>query len=250
MDMKIALLVSLTFAFALGLSACGAKKTGPADASELASRSGGVVSGKSAARCNIVSVPAANMEGVLKAYWTGTGYKYDRIQLKITRVPSALLMNANVSMKVLRWGVSNGQQTTNGVPAPIRFLLNSHNVVINEASPALELSSNSINSVISSYGLGSHGVTTSNFFQKVSVLIDEVDMGYDALTFQFFDSARGSGPYASQNALIPAFHANPNQYALQNPSMLLQQLHPHFTNKSAGWTDALYASYFDQLCNL
>lgn len=247
MDMKTALLISLI----LTLTACGPQKSGPSTAQEtLQSRSGGALSGKSVAKCNLMTAPAANAEGILKAYWAGSAYKYDRILFKFTRVPAALTATSSISMKVMRWGYTNGQQVNNGVPAPIRFLLNSHGVVINENSPVTDISLASVNNIIVSYGLGTHGVTVANFFQKVSLLIDEVDMSFDALTFNFYDSARGNTVYASGNTLIPAFHANPNAYAQQNSSATLQALHPHAGNKNSGWTDALYASYFEQLCNL
>jgi hypothetical protein len=240
------------FLTVLLLTACGASKEGPTDGqSELQSRSGGTLSGKSVARCNLISVPAANMEGVLKAYWNGSSYTYDRVQVKITRITASMTSSSNLTLKIMRWGVTNGQTVSNGVPAPIRFLLNSNKVVINDAAPVLDISQYTINSVITSYGLAAHGVTLQNFFQKVSVLVDEVDMSYDALKFDFYDSTRSiSTPYASVSALIPAFHANPNHYAQQNPALTLQQLHPHFSNKVASWSDAVYVSYFDQLCNL
>jgi hypothetical protein len=233
------------------LTACGATKEGPGGESELASRSGGSLSGKAVARCNLVTVSTANMEGIIQPFWTGSSYTYDRIQLKFTRIPTALTGTATTSMKVMRWGVTNGQQTSNGVPAPIRFVLLSNKVVINEAAPVLEVAQYTINNVISSYGLAQHGVTLQNFFTKVGILVDEVDMSYDALTFNFFDSSRStSTPFASGNALIPAFHANPNHYAIQNPSLTLQVLHPHNANRTAGWSDAVYASYFESLCKM
>jgi hypothetical protein len=247
MDMKTALWVIVL----LSLSACGPKKSGPSTAQEtLQSRSGGTLSGNSVAKCNLVSVPNANAEGVLKAYWTGSAYEYDRVLFKFTRTPATLTSTASISMKVMRWGYNGSQQFTNGVPAPLKFYLNSAGVVVNENSPVTDLSLANINNAIVSYGLGQYGVTVANFFQKISIVIDEVDMSYDALTFNFYDSSRGNSVYASGNSLIPAFHANPNTYAQQNPAPALQALHPHYANRNAGWSNALYASYFDQLCSL
>lgn len=247
MVMKTALWAIVIFT----LTACGAKKSGPSTAEEsLQSRSGGVLSGNAVAKCNLMTVPAANAEGVLKAYWNGSAYKYDRILFKFTRIPAALTSTSSVSMRVMRWGYNGSQQFNNGVPAPLKFYLNSHGVVINENAPVTDLSLANINNTIVSYGLGQYGVTVSNFFQKISIVIDEVDMSFDALTFNFYDASRGNSVYASGNTLIPAFHANPNDYAKQNPAPTLQALHPHYANRNAGWSDALYASYFDQLCSL
>jgi hypothetical protein len=232
---------------AVVLSACGSSKSVSSDISsgDYASRNNpGTQTSDSGllAECNFIPENTSNIEGRMTTYYDPTTGAFDstHVRLKFDRVPLNILTGNNIYIQIFRWYAdANGKKTFNSQATGFYFQLRSGKQYLN-ASPLKTISKATLQNIITDKGLAAQGVTMNNFFEKVLLILEGVDMTYDGLSFAVYDSNKGSSALAAHDALIPAFSANPNTYALNHEASVLQSLHPFWSSRSSGWSDDQY----------
>jgi hypothetical protein len=100
--------------------------------------------------------------------------------------------------------------------------------------------------MISQNALGD--TTKSNFFSRVTIILTGLELSYDALMINTYDSSIGTAAQTSVKALLPAFAADPNLYK-ETHTTSLNQLHPFWEIKDNGWTENQFYQESLSLCN-
>lgn len=210
------------------------------------------------ATCSNYSKTAGNLHGKIKSYYDSLGiYNSNFVRLRMSAVPEGFGASDNVYIQFFRWRVSPSQTVEIDRANPLRFRLenpntggiasgwygrdpnctptatNTCNVGFNRqqfynAAGAQDMS------LLSSFNFLIQGTDASLGFQVVRIEITQVTEG--ATTNLGF-----------ADMLIPNFYANPNTYASTHPD-LLNQLHPNWSRRNEGWSDANFLAFANQSC--
>lgn len=227
---------------ALVLSGCGAKKTARSAGSiDSASR---YVQGE-AAYCNTFSGIGTKLDGKIQTYLLPNGDDApDFMRMKITGINEDFVANSNYVLKFFR---AEGLPDTNTVridetPLEVRF----------EAAGGIMVSGymNNVSMIDVSNIRSAHGISgtsATDFFNKVDIIVSNVDYRWDVLIVALYEntSATESRLVGEARMLMPAFTADPNQYASDHPS-ILHELHPFWSQRSSRTAD--FAAMSDSFC--
>lgn len=258
MKPQIFLKLSL-IAFAISLTACGASKSGSPGVSsnDYASRnhpgnngSGEGVSDGPLAECNFIPQNSADIEGRLTTFYHPTSGEFypEYIRMQLTRVPVEITSTSSHYIQIFRWHADDsGQRQFNSTPVGFYFYRKSTKQYMN-TEPINVISKATLQNIITDNGLGSQGVTMTNFFDKFVIVMEGMDLTYDAVLFALYDQNQGSSAYASVDALLPAFSANPNTYAANHTAGILQQLHPFWSSRNTNYSDEQYRAASMEYC--
>lgn len=234
---------------------CGASKTSTGGF-DLASRdipadsdNDGTLDGL-LSQCNSIPSNDLDLEGPISVYWDPFQGKFisDLIRLKFNSIPSELISSSTHYIHIFRWSEEvNEDRKVNNVPVEIYFQLKGTGEQINE-DPVNVLSKAIVQKMIVDNNLDARGVTVSNFFDRVVMILDGMDLTYDAITIALYNSSVGSGAIDYVEVLLPAFHSNPNDYAKTHDSVALRNLHPMWPHRNSGYSDDEFWYATKELC--
>lgn len=242
------------------LTACGASKVGPQTSSaDYASRNhpgnntdaDGNPSGTTVyAECAPIPDNSSNIEGRMTTFYHPTSGEFipEYIRLQFDLLPSEVTTTSTHYIQMFKWLVdSSGKRKYGSAAVGFYFQLKSTKEYLN-SSPLNTISKATLQNIISNKGLSSKGVSLSNFFDKVILVLDGMDLTYDAIAFAHYDDAQGSSALTWAEALLPAFAANPNSYAATHSSSILRELHPFWSYRNASHTDEQYRTESMNYC--
>lgn len=198
------------------------------------------------AECNEFSLSSHGLKAQLSTHYNSNGTLIlDYINMHLDTVPSAILNTSTHYIQIFSWA---GETPSALNSVPMYFLQRGTGKVINDGEPVYALSRNIVQSMISKYSLGKDGITLSNFFDQHHIILTNMNITYDALTMVFYDDSTGSTAYASVDALLPAFSADPVKYARTHSSIRLQELHPFYSRRNSGMSEYDYYQMAEEYC--
>ncbi len=226
---------------ATSLTGCGASKTGVAGSSDLASRNTPGTGDQNAVllECTSLANNTSNIEARLTSYYHPTTNEYipTIIRMKIDRLPVNVTTNSTTYIQLFKWFASDANQKSySSTPVSFKILNRTTRQFVGETAMQT-ISKASIQNMITTNNLGS-SVTLNNFFEKHLLILEGMDLTYDAVSFVVYDSTQGTKALATHDVLLPAFAANPAAYASTHPQSILQQIHPYWSDRGAGLSDS------------
>ncbi len=251
MQMQQVLIPTILIAGLIFFNNCGSSKSGghsdqasrsvPVDSPEDTS-SGGYLS-----NCNIIPANNLDLEGPVSTYYnqaTGT-YVEDLIRIKFNNYPTELISKDNIYLQIFPWHENSpGNPVYRQTAADIYFILKGSGAQL-QAEPVNELSKGTIQSLIQENNMS---ITPSQFFSSVIMVLDGIDLTWDAITIAIYNTPGGTATdYV--NILLPAFDADPNVYATGHLASSLRQLHPWWHIKGDGYSEADFYNLSKNLCN-
>lgn len=238
---------------ALNAFACGAtKKTSPSGSANLPSRGGDNNNDGTTTTVNFYSqcntFENSQYNGVLTTYLDpfSNQYNYEWIRLKFKSAPIALKQSDDFYIQFFKWNEEVEEKPyTHSKAVDMYFQYNSDGRLL-RSSTINFVSKAVIEEMISNNVL--IDTTIDNFFSKVTVILIGLELTYDALMINTYDSSVGTTPTSSLSALLPAFAADPNLYEETHTSNL-SQLHPFWEIRQNGWTENQFHQESLALCN-
>lgn len=237
---KRVLMLSL-LAGALFMSGCGASKTG-SGSSDLSSRAESVSSGMAA--CNVFSSTDATLDGKIKVYKSPSGVvSNDVVRVRISAIDSQFETNSRYMIRMFRWKAHSDGTTTMDMN-PLEFTLQQSNSDAPISGYMKSLKMSDVNFIKNKFAISAANAT--EFFRKTDFMVFDVDITWDALKIVIYDTTNSSNPsvVAQADMLMPAFAANPVEYAADHPSVL-NRLHPFWDDRSSNLD---FARYSDSFC--
>lgn len=221
---------------AVVLAACGAAKS--SNSSDLGSRVGeGINSSKTLTYCNKGS--SSTMSLKLMAQYNGGSYDPNWAHLRLYNVPSGFDSNANY---IQFWkAAANSDSTIAYNASPITFSVFDIQTQQYVKQNLTALRWNDVKDLFA-------GASVSTFLSRAMFVLSLQDPNgqYTVLTSTAYTSSNGQ-IQESLNVLLPAFYANPADYAVKSNGMaresVLQNMHP-LRNQSGNW-----ATLAQALCN-
>ncbi|MCB0422890.1 MAG: hypothetical protein KDD61_17955 [Bdellovibrionales bacterium] len=259
-NIQLTMKFSLILLVGLMLSACGASKTtqrsGSVDLSsrgnpstgDTGSSGGGTSLTGILTECN--GINEEGLEGNLTTYYDPMSGQFleTYIRMTITKALAAMGTDSSSYVQIFRWYIDEtNTRRVNETPTKLYFIQRGKGQAINRDTPATYLSGSMISGLISKYNLS--GITASNFYDNFIVVLGDIGLTYDAITVAVYDSATNKAK-KTIDILVPAFSADPNEYAITHPSGLLQNLHPNWSEREGGFTTHQYKSMAEQPCYL
>jgi len=251
--MKYPKLTKLVFILlALGLlTNCGASKTSkqnnasrviPDRAFDAPPQTGDAVF----TNCNNIPANDIGLGGPVSSFWDPQAQAFidDWIRMKFNDRPTALTSSATHYLEIYRWKEAG---VYNQTPVEIAFQLKGSGQILQETVTVLSRAS--IQNIIVNNNLGNMGYTTDNFFDGVILILQGMDIQWDAITMYYYDDSVGPNPINSVDVLLPAFDANPTFYAEANPYPDLQEIHPMWQFRNSGFDDMDYYNATFALCS-
>ncbi len=170
------------------------------------------------------------------------------VHLKILNVPDSFKDN-NHYIALWKWyAESSGFTHVNS--SPLAFKLINVQTGADITSNVTTLNWGTISSLASQMNVS----TPTEFFQRVRILVhlNDPSAQYDAVTVGFH--AKSDGKVTTRiDALIPIFHADPRDYAVESSgaarAMVLQNLHPFYSSNYAQWSANTFTVMAEDLCN-
>lgn len=232
------------------LSACGASK-GTADNYDSSSRltTGDVsnidTSSRPLAYCN--QSTGTQISFNTSTYQDGESIDPNRINLKITKIPSYFAQNQNY-IEFHKYMINSAGNKMWGQD---RLVMNLYSIADGKllASNKEMLYWRDLSAAASKIGVS----TPEQFFKKVRIVIQLVDPNadYDAIAGIYYDTSDDS-IVGQLDSLIPAFDADPARYAKEKDGTTrhssLQALHPFKSYIGQGWTAQTYQAKAAEFC--
>jgi hypothetical protein len=233
------------------LTNCGANKVSKTDG---ASRTAGDTTfddfdpSASNVYSNCNAIPSNNLgfSGPVSSFFDPQAQAYvdDLIRMKFNTKPQELIDSTTHYVEIYKWK-ENKQYDQSG-PVQIYFQLKHDGSWISE--PVTNLSRATIQSVIVDNNLSAQGYNLDNFFGNVILTLAGMDLQWDAVSIFYYDDSAGDEPIGTIDVLLPAFDANPNEYAKTHPLTALQQLHPMWQYRNSNYDNEDYYYYTNGLC--
>ena len=230
---------------------CGSSKTG--GSTDQASRSvptdqpGDTSGGGWLSNCNVIPNNNLDLAGPVSTYYDQASGSYieDLIRLKFNNYPVELISEDNIYIQIFPWQEdSPGNPVYRQTAVDIYFILKNSGAQL-QTEPVNELSKGTIQSLIQNNNMN---VSPDQFFSSVIMVLDGVDLTWDAITIAIYDTPGGTATdYV--NILLPAFDADPNIYAIDHPATSLRQLHPWWHIKDDNYSEADFFNFSKDLCN-
>lgn len=239
---RTSLLLAVGLGLALVLSACGANETKKSD---LPSRGTDRVSHGKLAECSQIVSNSSNITGQISTYYDNGSLITNYIYMNLTGVPAELLSSSEDYLSIYRWSerLETGRNE-NTIPVRMHFINKLTGQVSN--SQAVDRISGSVfQTIIQNQQLNVIGITPTNFLEQHYVLLTGMEIQWDAMTLAHYQNGQVAG---AAHALLPAFSADPNVYAQNNPSPNLQALHPNHSYRNSGATESDFFSLTEQYC--
>jgi hypothetical protein len=169
------------------------------------------------------------------------------VHLKILNVPASFKDDNNY-IALWKW-YAESSGFTHVSSSPLAFKLINVQTGTEITSNVTTLSWGTISSLASQMNVS----TPTEFFQRVRILVylNDPSAQYDAVTVAFH--AKSDGKAVNRvDALIPIFHADPRDYAVESSgsarAMVLQQLHPFYSSNYSQWSANTFTVMANDLC--
>ncbi len=233
------------------LSACGASK-GTADNYSTSSRLLATdvtsidTSSRPLAYCN--QATGSTISYNTSTYQDGESIDPNRINLKITKIPSAFSSNLNY-IEFHKYMVNSAGSKMWGES---RLTMNLYSIADGKllASGMTSLYWRDLSAAAAKLGVS----TPDQFFKKTRIVVQLVDPNadYDAISAIYYNSS-SNATVAQLDSLIPAFDADPARYATDKDGSVrhstLQALHPFKAYTGQGWTAQTYQTKAAEFCS-
>jgi hypothetical protein len=230
-----AVAIALACLAALATMGCGASSSSPSTSSAVAATT---VSGTGTdAECAGFSASGATLGGNIATFYNnGPNYPPSNttVRVLINSVGADFAPASTEYIQMFRWRDPGSGAIIDQNPVPF--------TVVNASTGAVLLSSaNAISgtdlTTLQSYE-GSNSSSGTTLLSQVEFLVTNVDLPWQALKIvQYTETGAVIG---SADMLLPAYLANPNEYAASHPLDLLQ-LHPFYYQMSESYSDAQWA---------
>ncbi len=218
-------------------SGCGATQSGQDNVYSVTPGTLGSATGSNTI-CNQMTTASTRLNASLRTIDGNT----NMIRVRITGMTSAFDGNALANLQFYRWKVSGGVTSLDQTPLTFHIETASQN-----GQGGSELTNNmtginmaNIKQIVSSNIMSTS--TAEQFFSQVDIIVHNLTSDYQALKFVIYS---GSSVFASNDALIPAFAANPVTYDAGH-AVVLNSLHPFASQ--IGYSDAQYLSMAQAFC--
>ncbi len=256
MDSKLKLL--LLMSLSLVLISCSSR---PYDGKATLSSTDGVTpspspspgTSQSIASCNTFS-GASNVVGKVKAYYDQMGsYNSNFVRVRFSGVPVGFGNADNLYIEFYRWRVAPSGAVEQD-STPLRFRLEDPNTLGAVNNTWYGPNGNGTNVGFNRQALYTATSTTANpdnnRLMNFNFLVQGTDaaLGYQVLRVALTSVSGGVATnVAYADTLLPLFEANPNTY-ISTHSATLNQLHPNWSRRLEGWTDANFLAFTTQSC--
>lgn len=237
------------------LSACGASKNSSLSSqTDLASRTvvstpvntTNTASAKPLAYCNESTSVQQSMKVNIMSYIDNNNIRNDLMNVKI-QIP-ANFENDQTYIQMWRWQVnSTGNANLDSVPVQIKVVSLDTGAEITGFKNFIRWSD--VSKAASEIGAS----TGTSFFKHVRLVVDVRDPNaqFDVLKIVHYKTS-DSSMVDQADILMPVFHANPADYAIEadgaaRPQALLN-LHPFITKMNQGWTSSDYSTWANNFC--
>ncbi len=223
----------LLLVFTLVLSGCGAKKTyRNTGTSEDSSRT----TDKTAATCNQFLSTTIRLSGKMSTYTPINGTPADDyVRIRITNIDGLFDTDAKYKIRLFKLrGTTSNEIIQDSEPLDFRVEI----PLSSTASGGLPVSGymqyiniTDVNRIKSANSLQT--AKAQDFFQKVDLVAINVDLTWDLLRVVLYKDTTETEweTVGWADGLIPAFVANPNEYALDHPNAL-NVLHPFWDERT------------------
>jgi hypothetical protein len=195
--------------------------------------------------CN--SFSDLNLNGVVTTYlnpFTNL-YEWEYIRMEIKEIPSEIENSDNFYLQIFRWSEDTPNSPyINKTPVGIYFQHEDGRWL--NSTLIDSISKENIEKIISDNALTD--TTLKNFFSKVTLILAGMDLKYDAIMINSYDSSVGTDALTSTDILLPAFAADPNIYA-ETHSPNLVKIHPNYDTRKNGYSEWQYYQETLGLCN-
>jgi len=226
------------------LTACGAQKS--TESSDLSSRAFVTSTTSSSAKplllCNQKSQDG--LTASLKVYTNSANQiRNDYMTLKFSQMPSSF--GAGDYIQLFRWQANSSNQIyLDPIPVKARFETLDGRAITDFSSV---LYWGQVSALAKELGL----TDVNAFFAKVRLVVDVRDpqANFDVLKIAMYNTNNTNT--VNMDMLMPAFSANPNDYASdggEGRASSLQALHPFAAHKGQNWTSEQYASMGTSFC--
>jgi len=189
--------------------------------------------------CNEISTANIRLDAKLRIV-DGTD---DMMRVRITGLTNQFDNGANTNLQMYRWTAST-DGTTSMDSAPLTFHIeaassNGHGGNIYTQNMT-QIAMSDVTTIAKNNALTIN--SAESFFNQVDVIVHGVSIDWKALKFVIYNNG---AILVSNDALLPAFAANPSTYASNHPSVL-SSLHPFHTQ--LGLNDSDYLSMAQSFC--
>ena len=235
----------LPWLFAFALSGCGAHNFSARGNSGGVTTSASTISPSAAlAECNNVT-SSIGVTGQVSTYYQAGQIVPSDLLLNLTAVPSQLYSSSTAYVEIVPYSETTSGVVSYGSAAGMMFMDKLTGLLTTSEYSNLSLST--IQAAMKQLNLTS-SISTSDFFNRVYVLLLGMDYSYDAASVEYFDSTESSNALSTSNFLLPIFYANPTVYEQYKPVANLEQLHPFWSDLSSGYSDAQFGQMDNQIC--
>lgn len=233
----------LGLALAAGLCGCGAssksRANGTADLSSSAGLNGGITS--NGAECNIFDTHDSRLAGRITSYYYNGVAQEDRVRVRITSLAASFSSSATQYIQFFRWRAdANGNTQLDSTPLTFSLERGSPSQPFTGTMTAISLAD--VNTFRTMGAIP--GTTAQDFFNNVTIVVTGVDYNWAVLKAVLYD---GTSAIAQTDVLLPIYTANPNTYS-QTHKTVLNQLHPFWSIRGGGLSDADYLSRARAFC--
>jgi hypothetical protein len=224
------------------MTACGQGKDASTDFSSRVTTTSTTTATSTNASCNQKTQDGLTAKLMVYADSTGT-VRNDYMKLKITEISSDFASGS--FLEFFRWQANpNSALYLDPTPVQARFETLSGQI-LTQFSPVIYWGQ------VSQMALNSGMITPNQFLQNVRLVIDIRDPGaqYDALKIAMYNSA--NAVTVNMDMLMPAFAANPADYAVDNGTVrspTLQALHPFAGQTASTTSTAQFLSTLNGYC--
>ena len=235
--MKSFFTITLSVATLFAVVACGKSSDGGAAAAATAV--GGTTTAESTvnAQCNGFDSSGVRLGGRIATFNDGTNFVEDKVRVRITTLTSSFDTNG-YTLQFFRWN-ANAAGATSLDSTPLTFTIYANSQPISAAMTSID--SNAVASLRSQSGIGT---TSSDFFNRTTIVVSGVDNSWQVLKTVLYS---GSNAIGQADALMPIFLANPATYSASHPAVL-NSLHPFTSSPSSASTDAQWVQLSNKNC--
>ena len=174
----------------------------------------------------------------------------DYIRMNFAKVPSKIFNTNTTYIQMFKWlSESTGDRVVNDKAIGFYFQNRQTGKIINPSEPQTRISQAVIKNMMAlAQETGATNLSVDGFLKQHILILTGMSLEYDAISVAVYDSSNSSDAIGFQDALIPSFYANPNDYEATHASLDLQELHPNWSYRSSNLTDEQFHANAQAYC--
>lgn len=239
---KLQIYVFLLVVLSFGLVSCGSSKTTVSSSSSSSS-----TSTKPVTECN--RIQGSFIQADMEIYYSNNIAYNDTIRIRVLATDGSFDSNTSQVIQFFRWKANyTGVTYIDSTPLQVRMESATLGVIL-DTTYYDKISLNTIKTFAAKYAIS--GSSAIDYLKKINFVITGLDTDYNVLRVGLYDGSSTTAT-ASTDSLIPAFYANPDDYAIDpsgnDRAPVLRALHPFASMAGQGWSSSSFETEAKSYC--